>query len=146
MHLQYYIDIHKFSLNKKNTIKKTNYQVTPFRNYNNFLDSTRSLSDGHWSAIIDASLFCLMRLIDEAGRRTFQEHIFMFLASDFNIPYSLTYVWLLARTCTFVSHTWRMGITTFQFKQLLSFLSNPLNTNIVLIVNVFMKRLESSSF
>ena len=48
----------------------TNYQVTPFRNNNNFLDSTRSLSDGRLSAIIDASMFCLIRLIDEAGRRT----------------------------------------------------------------------------
>ena len=53
------------------TNKKTNYQVTPFRNNNNFLDSTRSLSDGCLSAIIDASMFCLICLIDEAGRRTF---------------------------------------------------------------------------
>ena len=46
--------------------------MTPFRNNDNFLDSTRSLSDGCLSAIIDASMFCLIRLIDEAGRRTFQ--------------------------------------------------------------------------
>ena len=50
----------------------TIYQVTPFQNNNNFLDSTRSLSYGRLSAIIDASMFCLVRLIDEAGRRTFQ--------------------------------------------------------------------------
>ena len=40
--------------------KKTNYQVTPFRNNNNFLDSTLSLSDDRLSAIIDASMFCLI--------------------------------------------------------------------------------------
>ena len=54
------------------TNKRTNYQVTPFRNNDNFLDSTRSLSDGRLSAIIDASMFCLIRLIDEAGSRTFK--------------------------------------------------------------------------
>ena len=54
------------------TNKKKNYQVAPFRNNNNFLDSTHSLSDGRLSAINDASMFCLIRLIDEAGRRTFQ--------------------------------------------------------------------------
>ena len=52
--------------------KKTNYQVTPFLNNKNFLDSTCSLSDGHLSVIIDASMLCLTRLIDEVGRRTFQ--------------------------------------------------------------------------
>ena len=51
--------------------KMTNYQVTPFQNNGNSLDSTRSLSDGHLSAIIDASKFCVIRLIDEAGRQTF---------------------------------------------------------------------------
>ena len=54
------------------TNKRTNYQVTPFRNNDNFLDSTRSLSDGRLSAIIDASMFYLIRLIDEAGSRTFK--------------------------------------------------------------------------
>ena len=54
------------------TNKKTNYQVIPFQNNNNFLDSTRSLSDGHLSPIIDASIFCVIRPIDEAGRRSFQ--------------------------------------------------------------------------
>ena len=52
--------------------KKTNYQVTPFRNNNNFLDSTLSLSDDCLSAIIDASMFCLIRQIEKSGRRTFQ--------------------------------------------------------------------------
>ena len=77
MHLQYYIDIHKISKNNLIskviyiiTNKKTNYQETPFRNNNILIDSTRSLSDGHLSAIIDPSMFCLIRLIDEAGRRT----------------------------------------------------------------------------
>ena len=46
--------------------------MTPFRNNDNFLDSTRSLSDGHVSAIIGASMFYLIRLIDEAVRRTSQ--------------------------------------------------------------------------
>ena len=46
--------------------------MTPFRNTNNFLDSTLSLSDGRLSAIIDASMFCLIRQIEEAGRKTFQ--------------------------------------------------------------------------
>ena len=46
--------------------------MAPFRNYDNFLDSTGSLSDDRLSAIIDASMFCLIRLIDETGRRTFQ--------------------------------------------------------------------------
>ena len=46
--------------------------MTPFRNNNNFLDSTRSVSDGRLSDIIDASMFCLIRLIEGAGRRTFQ--------------------------------------------------------------------------
>ena len=46
--------------------------MTPFRNNNNFSDSNLSLSDGHLSAIIDASVFCLIRLIDETGRTTFQ--------------------------------------------------------------------------
>ena len=50
----------------------TNYRVTPFQNNNNFLDSTRSLSYGRLSAIIDASMFCVIRLTDKAGRRTFQ--------------------------------------------------------------------------
>ena len=45
--------------------------MTPFENNDNLLDSTRSLSDGRLSAIIDASVFCLMRLFDETGRRTF---------------------------------------------------------------------------
>ena len=49
--------------------KKVYYQVTPFRNNHNFLDSTRSLSDGRLRAIIDASMFCLIRLIDEAGEK-----------------------------------------------------------------------------
>ena len=61
--------------------------------------------------------------------------IFMFLPSDFNVSYSLTYVWLLARTNTFVNHTWWMGISTVQFKQLFNFLSDPLNTNIVFIIS-----------
>ena len=46
--------------------------MTPFRNNNNVSDSNLSLSDGHLSAIIDASVFCLIRLIDETGRTTFQ--------------------------------------------------------------------------
>ena len=46
--------------------------MTPFRNNNNFLDSTRSLGNGRLSGIIDASMFYLIALIDEAGRRTFQ--------------------------------------------------------------------------
>ena len=61
--------------------------------------------------------------------------IFMFLPSDFNVSYSLTYVWLLTRTYTFVNHTWWMGISTFQFKQLFNFLSDPLNMNIVFIIS-----------
>ena len=79
MLLQYYINIHKISQNNSIkevvyiiTRKKTNYQVAPFLNNNIFLESTRSLSDGPLSAIIDASIFCLRHLIDEAGRRTFQ--------------------------------------------------------------------------
>ena len=52
--------------------QNTNYRVTPFQNNNNFLDSTRSLSYGRLSAIIDASMFCVIRLTDKAGRRTFQ--------------------------------------------------------------------------
>ena len=50
-------DIHKLQI-KRQIIKL----------HNNFLDSARSLSDGRLSAIIDASMFCLVRLIDEAGR------------------------------------------------------------------------------
>ena len=46
--------------------------MTPFRNDDNFLDSTHSLSDGRLSTIIDASMFCLIHLIDEDGRGTFQ--------------------------------------------------------------------------
>ena len=38
----------------------------------NFLDSTCLLSDRRLSAIIDASMFCLICLTDEAGRKTFQ--------------------------------------------------------------------------
>ena len=52
--------------------EKTNYQVTPFRNKHNFLDSTRSLSGGDLSAIIDASMFWLIYLFEETRRRTFQ--------------------------------------------------------------------------
>ena len=52
--------------------KNINYQVTPFPNNNNFLDSIRSLNDVRLSAIIDASRFCLIRLFDKAVRRTFQ--------------------------------------------------------------------------
>ena len=40
-----------------------------FRNNDNFLESTRTLSDGSLSAIIDASMFCLISLTDDAGRR-----------------------------------------------------------------------------
>ena len=54
------------------TNKKTDYQVTTFRNNDNFLDLTRLLSGSRLSAIINASMFCLIRLFDEAGRRTFQ--------------------------------------------------------------------------
>ena len=46
--------------------------MTPFRNNNNFLDSTRSLSYDCLSAIIDASIFCVIRQTDEAGRGTIQ--------------------------------------------------------------------------
>ena len=46
--------------------------MTPFRNNNNFLETTRSLSAGRLSAIIDAFMFCLIRLIDETERKTFQ--------------------------------------------------------------------------
>ena len=46
--------------------------MTPFQNNNNFLDSTRSLSYDRLSPIIDASIFCVIRPIDEAGRGTFQ--------------------------------------------------------------------------
>ena len=46
--------------------------MTPFQNNNNLLDSTLSLSDGRLSAIIDAFMFCLIRQIDEPGRRTFK--------------------------------------------------------------------------
>ena len=126
------------------------------------------VSQGHLSAIIDASMFCLIHLIDEAWRRTFLVnewvglffrcfeffwtflYIFMFLPSNFNISYTLTNVWLLTTTYTFVNHTWWMEIFTFQLKQLFNFLSDPLNTNIVFIIseksNFFTKRLESSSF
>ena len=76
--------------------------------------------------------------------------IFMFLPSEFNVSYSLTYVWLLTRTYTFVNHTWWMGISTFQFRQLFNFLSDPIKSNIVFIIsksiNIFKKRLENSSF
>ena len=52
-----------------------------FRNNGNFFDSTRSLSDDRLSAIIDASIFYLICLTDEAGRRKFQvnEKIRIFL-------------------------------------------------------------------
>ena len=46
--------------------------MAPFRNNDNFLDSTRSLGDGRLSAIIDASMFCLMHVFNDAKRRTFQ--------------------------------------------------------------------------
>ena len=43
-----------------------------------------------------------------------------------------------------------MWISTFQFKQLFNFLSDPLNTNTVFIIGenikFFMKRFENSSF
>ena len=61
--------------------------------------------------------------------------IFMFLSSSFNVSYSLTNLWLLTRTCTLVNHTWSMGSSTSQFKQLFQFLSDPLNTNIVFIIS-----------
>ena len=76
--------------------------------------------------------------------------IFMFLPPNFNVSYSLTNVWLMLRTYTFVNHTWWMGISTFQSKQVFNFLSDPLNTNIVFIIcetsNFFMKYFENSSF
>ena len=46
--------------------------MTTFRNNDNFLDSTHSLNDRRLSATIDASMFGLICLIDEAGRRAFQ--------------------------------------------------------------------------
>ena len=46
--------------------------MTPFRNNDTFLDSSRSLSNGRLSAIIDVFMFCLMHLFDETGRGAFQ--------------------------------------------------------------------------
>ena len=50
----------------------TPFRMTPFRINDNFPDSTCSSSDGRLSAIIDAPMFCLISISDEAGRRTFQ--------------------------------------------------------------------------
>ena len=106
--------------------------MTPFRNNDNFLNSTRLLSDGCLSTIIDASMFCLIHLSNESGRRHFQVTewiglffrcrfwiflcIFMFLPPNFNFSYSLTNVSSLTRTYTFLNHTWWMRISTFQLK------------------------------
>ena len=46
--------------------------MTPFRKNCNFVNWARSLGDGPLSAINDASMFCLIQLIDETERRTFQ--------------------------------------------------------------------------
>ena len=46
--------------------------MTPFRKNCNFVNSARSLGDGPLSAINDASMFCLIQLIDETERRNFQ--------------------------------------------------------------------------
>ena len=50
--------------------------MTPFQNNNNFLDSTSLLRDGRLSGTIDASMLCLIRLIDEAGSRTLLRKFF----------------------------------------------------------------------
>ena len=49
-----------------------NYQVILFRNKINLLDSSCSLTDGHLSAIIEASMIFLVRSSIEDERRTFQ--------------------------------------------------------------------------
>ena len=46
--------------------------MTPFRNNDNFLDSTLLLSDGWLSANIDAPMFCLIHLIDDSGEELFK--------------------------------------------------------------------------
>ena len=61
--------------------------------------------------------------------------IFIFLPPNFNVSYSLTNIWLLTRTYFFVNHTWWVGISTFQLKQLFNFLSRPLNRNIIFIIS-----------
>ena len=61
--------------------------------------------------------------------------IFLFLPPNFNPSYSFTSVWLLTRTYTFVNHIRRMRVSTFQFKQLFNFRSDPLNTNIVFFIS-----------
>ena len=113
--------------------------MTPFRNNDNFLDSTLSLSEGHLGAITNVFMFFLIRLFDEGGRRTFQVNewvrLFFRCFTDsesfcisscvyFNVSYSLTKIWFLTRTCTFVNHTRWMGISTLQFKKLLNFLNH----------------------
>ena len=63
---------------------------------------------------------------------------------------AITNLWFLARTYTFVNHTWWMGISTFQFKHLFNFLSDPLNSNFVYVIsktsNIFIKCFENSWF
>ena len=61
--------------------------------------------------------------------------IFMFLPINFNVSYSLTNIWLLTTAYPFINHTWWIGISTFQFKQLFNFSSDSLNANIVFITS-----------
>lgn len=71
--------------------QNTNYQVTPFRINNNFLESTCSLNDGCFSAIINASIFCLIRLFDGAGRRTLKLNEWVILFFRYFVGYKYFY-------------------------------------------------------
>ena len=123
--------------------------MTPFPNKNKFLDSTHSLSDGRYYC---ASMFCLIRLIDETGKKTFQvnERIGLFFrcfagsesfcVSSCSCHLISTFlavlpIWLLTRAYIFVNNTSWMGVSTFKFKQLFNSLNHPLNTYILFIIS-----------
>ena len=129
--------------------------MTPFQNKDHFLDSARSLSDGCLSTIIDASMFWLICQFDEAGKRTFlvSEWVRFFfrcfagfesfyvssyschLISTFLIVSPMYDSWQ-EDTASFVNHTWCMGISTSQFKQLFNFLSGPLDIIFIISENI----------
>ena len=76
-----------------------------FRNNDNFFDSTCSLSDHRLSAIIAASIFYLICLTDEAGRRKFQvnEKVRIFLSWFAGFESSCVSLWTWYLILTFLS-------------------------------------------
>ena len=85
----------------------------------------------------------LLHLFDEGGRSKWTSWIIFQVLYRFWVFLYIFMSWHLISAFLTVSpmydswqeHTWWMGITIFQFKQLFNFVSDPLNVNIVFIIS-----------